>query len=122
MDFFFFQAEDGIRYRNVTGVQTCALPISGVGDRGAASRDPEGSREAAPRLAPCASGPRLPGGWPRSRAARAQPFEHRSLAEDLERRRPLRTRRSPRGPARETRVAPAAPLPRSDGRERATPR
>src|SRR5438067_1938045 len=26
-DFFFFQAEDGIRDRNVTGVQTCALPI-----------------------------------------------------------------------------------------------
>src|SRR5437868_7456562 len=26
--FFFFQAEDGIRDRNVTGVQTCALPIS----------------------------------------------------------------------------------------------
>src|SRR5438067_10103563 len=25
---FFFQAEDGIRDRNVTGVQTCALPIS----------------------------------------------------------------------------------------------
>src|SRR5699024_11683254 len=25
---FFFQAEDGIRGRNVTGVQTCALPIS----------------------------------------------------------------------------------------------
>src|SRR5699024_1529439 len=25
---FLFQAEDGIRYRNVTGVQTCALPIS----------------------------------------------------------------------------------------------
>src|SRR5207248_7152723 len=24
---FFFQAEDGIRYRTVTGVQTCALPI-----------------------------------------------------------------------------------------------
>src|SRR5437773_7665163 len=24
---FFFQAEDGIRYRDVTGVQTCALPI-----------------------------------------------------------------------------------------------
>src|SRR5699024_11979228 len=36
--FFFFQAEDGIRDRNVTGVQTCALPISliappgGMGD------------------------------------------------------------------------------------------
>src|SRR2546430_4657686 len=25
---FFFQAEDGIRYLTVTGVQTCALPIS----------------------------------------------------------------------------------------------
>src|SRR3989454_3460088 len=25
---FFFQAEDGIRYYKVTGVQTCALPIS----------------------------------------------------------------------------------------------
>src|SRR5215213_3646663 len=28
MFFFFFQAEDGIRYWSVTGVQTCALPIS----------------------------------------------------------------------------------------------
>src|SRR5437867_12565362 len=27
MYFFFFQAEDGIRDRTVTGVQTCALPI-----------------------------------------------------------------------------------------------
>src|SRR5256885_8019965 len=27
--FFFFQAEDGIRDYKVTGVQTCALPISG---------------------------------------------------------------------------------------------
>src|SRR3712207_8359520 len=26
---FFFQAEDGIRYIGVTGVQTCALPIYG---------------------------------------------------------------------------------------------
>src|SRR5256885_6623277 len=26
-DRFFFQAEDGIRYYKVTGVQTCALPI-----------------------------------------------------------------------------------------------
>src|SRR5690606_40508096 len=29
--FFFFQAEDGIRYFHVTGVQTCALPISSAG-------------------------------------------------------------------------------------------
>src|SRR5207253_4242466 len=28
--FFFFQAEDGIRDGHVTGVQTCALPISRV--------------------------------------------------------------------------------------------
>src|SRR5689334_22413286 len=30
--FFFFQAEDGIRDGTVTGVQTCALPISLVGN------------------------------------------------------------------------------------------
>src|SRR5207248_5419941 len=29
-----FQAEDGIRDRTVTGVQTCALPISGLGRPG----------------------------------------------------------------------------------------
>src|SRR2546430_15913934 len=28
--FFFFQAEDGIRDLTVTGVQTCALPISRI--------------------------------------------------------------------------------------------
>src|SRR5205807_4876071 len=39
---FFFQAEDGIRDYKVTGVQTCALPISGEvrarGPRGAWTR------------------------------------------------------------------------------------
>src|SRR6266498_4765641 len=35
MSFFFFQAEDGIRDADVTGVQTCALPIS---SRSAAAR------------------------------------------------------------------------------------
>src|SRR5260370_26240928 len=30
--FFFFQAEDGIRDSSVTGVQTCALPISFAGE------------------------------------------------------------------------------------------
>src|SRR5256885_9560372 len=29
---FFFQAEDGIRDYKVTGVQTCALPISALGE------------------------------------------------------------------------------------------
>src|SRR5476649_219263 len=32
--FFFFQAEDGIRDHCVTGVQTCALPISRLHVRG----------------------------------------------------------------------------------------
>src|SRR5256885_6972300 len=31
--YFFFQAEDGIRDYKVTGVQTCALPISDDGHR-----------------------------------------------------------------------------------------
>src|SRR5712672_4515350 len=30
--FFFFQAEDGIRDKLVTGVQTCALPICELGE------------------------------------------------------------------------------------------
>ena len=37
--FFFFQAEDGIRDIGVTGVQTCALPISGLG--GGKEREPD---------------------------------------------------------------------------------
>src|SRR5207249_6320367 len=36
---FFFQAEDGIRDRNVTGVQTCALPIYPTEPRVAAVLD-----------------------------------------------------------------------------------
>src|SRR5256885_1222854 len=58
--FFFFQAEDGIRDYKVTGVQTCALPISprprapcrGSGARGrcaaprAAARGAAGARRA----------------------------------------------------------------------------
>src|SRR5437763_2306909 len=64
--FFFFQAEDGIRDTSVTGVQTCALPIS-WGRRSASSLrrpargrrsssanlvdTPRGCREAAARAA-----------------------------------------------------------------------
>src|SRR5206468_5500963 len=36
--FFFFQAEDGIRDLIVTGVQTCALPISSAAPEVAAAR------------------------------------------------------------------------------------
>src|SRR3989441_8836635 len=50
--FFFFQAEDGIRDKLVTGVQTCALPIllqatrsaEGRADHDWASADPTGFR------------------------------------------------------------------------------
>src|SRR5215208_5041641 len=42
--FFFFQAEDGIRDGHVTGVQTCALPISATGSTGM-------GRQVGPKLA-----------------------------------------------------------------------
>src|SRR5215813_15331048 len=38
--FFFFQAEDGIRAADVTGVQTCALPISRARGGAATGRTP----------------------------------------------------------------------------------
>src|SRR2546426_484215 len=44
--FFFFQAEDGIRDYKVTGVQTCALPISyGVVALAYDSRDPRSAKQ-----------------------------------------------------------------------------
>src|SRR5699024_1209486 len=55
--FFFFQAEDGIRDRNVTGVQTCALPIS-------AAALPQGHRTGGPRR-PAHAGRGKPCGHPR---------------------------------------------------------
>src|SRR6266498_4261844 len=58
--FFFFQAEDGIRDADVTGVQTCALPISHRRARGSA-----GHRRA---------GRSSPPSWPaRAGAGRAPP-------------------------------------------------
>src|SRR3989454_2448073 len=79
--FFFFQAEDGIRDYKVTGVQTCALPISpsspgsarrrweaGHGIRACRRRESSAargnqpsrrpsSRRGAPRAGPCADSP-----------------------------------------------------------------
>src|SRR2546423_2177559 len=52
--FFFFQAEDGIRDKLVTGVQTCALPIS--------KPTPISSRPTR-ACARCTSRARSPGGW-----------------------------------------------------------
>src|SRR5438874_6630683 len=56
---FFFQAEDGIRDLYVTGVLTCALPISRVADRAAAQSIGPGLRATAPVLTR-ADSPELP--------------------------------------------------------------
>src|SRR5207249_8293578 len=71
--FFFFQAEDGIRDRNVTGVQTCALPISAHPERFPAGRPaPDGPRETA------RGGPHRP--W----RARRRRSEERRVGEECE--------------------------------------
>src|SRR6266542_5367606 len=55
--FFFFQAEDGIRDATVTGVQTCALPISHLPENSAkrssasAGLDPDAVRAGLRELA-----------------------------------------------------------------------
>src|SRR5207249_5874998 len=72
--FFFFQAEDGIRDRNVTGVQTCALPIYDERCcRPARGRGPRRDRDRL-RRAPRARLARARGGQarPRRTAARLQ--------------------------------------------------
>src|SRR3712207_9186679 len=62
---FFFQAEDGIRDIGVTGVQTCALPISAIGvianqpKSQAGTLDIEASRKAA-RFVQCCDAFGLP--------------------------------------------------------------
>src|SRR5256885_4333137 len=65
--FFFFQAEDGIRDYKVTGVQTCALPISYSnpqtrrewrGRRAAENTECATRSTGCPRTGPC---PRSPG-------------------------------------------------------------
>src|SRR5205823_7467826 len=71
----FFQAEDGIRDKLVTGVQTCALPILLPGPAGSAPRDSP-------------TPPRNP------RAARARPPRGRARAAPRGNRRAARWRRS----------------------------
>src|SRR6266705_4575730 len=70
---FFFQAEDGIRARTVTGVQTCALPIwrvARVGRVGHAEprarglpASPDRAPMSFPRRAGLYAGDRLTEGW-----------------------------------------------------------
>src|SRR5690625_6039303 len=49
---FFFQAEDGIRDGHVTGVQTCALPISCRADLSGALGGQDSSRHVGPATQP----------------------------------------------------------------------
>src|SRR5262249_58275709 len=101
--FFFFQAEDGIRDWSVTGVQTCALPIS----TGPRSRRSRAQRQALRGLDREATGrmrrERPTGFGPGDRPARRPP-------------RP-RGRRRRRAPA-----APAARVPGSPIAAASTPR
>src|SRR2546426_10120493 len=60
--FFFFQAEDGIRDYKVTGVQTCALPIS--------RRDPSDRRHARAAARPYVPPPAVAPRVERARGAR----------------------------------------------------
>src|SRR2546422_7584777 len=81
MFFFFFQAEDGIRDVAVTGVQTCALPISAV----AATEPPRARGECVerggvvgrngrrhPGLQSLEGGPQRPHPYARGRAPRSE--------------------------------------------------
>src|SRR2546430_7195046 len=67
--FFFFQAEDGIRDLTVTGVQTCALPISEGRERVHHLGEP--ARVDGPR-----GDPGDPAGAAPDGAARRRPFRH----------------------------------------------
>src|SRR6266446_7662323 len=70
--FFFFQAEDGIRDYKVTGVQTCALPISPAEAVGCMPRPgAPGCRADMPSA--CALGFERIAGLSNSRCSRSQP-------------------------------------------------
>src|SRR5260370_6954795 len=51
-EFFFFQAEDGIRDSSVTGVQTCALPISIPQRHSEPEPAPSDAEESCPLMCP----------------------------------------------------------------------
>src|SRR2546423_3302899 len=89
--FFFFQAEDGIRDKLVTGVQTCALPISRAATRHRSAAGRFSERSALKNENPGLSGP---GSVLRSLALRltrrARTLEHVPVLRDV--RLPLRRR------------------------------
>src|SRR3989442_3661238 len=94
MCYFFFQAEDGIRDADVTGVQTCALPISPQRPRGRHPAQPRDLRR----------GDRGRGGQPVQAAAL-----HRRAAPRDDRRGDHQPRRGPAPAHRLVRRAPHRP-------------
>src|SRR5699024_8096024 len=100
--YFFFQAEDGIRDRNVTGVQTCALPIS---LRAVANPPGPGSAE-----------PWVP--WPAGVTPRAWPTAWSGRASKTKDWRSTSTTRRDEAPQRPNpgRAQGSAPCPASQGR------
>src|SRR5256885_12347651 len=110
-NFFFFQAEDGIRDYKVTGVQTCALPIS-HGGRDYRTRAPEYRTPPPPR----SKYPTLPSGSP---APPPTPDAASGASPPRTRTRGTGRRRRGRAPAPVARDGPGRrPLRRSRGRAR----
>src|SRR2546427_12658548 len=105
--FFFFQAEDGIRYLTVTGVQTCALPISPgrpAVERPRRAPGPPLTERGAPRAAARPRG-RAAGGrrgsgpvGARRRGARLRPVRRAVPTERVDKRCRTGRWRVPRGP------------------------
>src|SRR6266568_1904615 len=84
--FFFFQAEDGIRDGTVTGVQTCALPISHLGVSrifvGCECRVPSVAKNRAVMFATCCRD-RLVTVGHRLRLVRSAPLTRRAMVHPL---------------------------------------
>src|SRR5437870_1328253 len=77
--FFFFQAEDGIRDGHVTGVQTCALPISlGVDDPSRSCKVNTTSGSSTPRARRSSATCR----WGRASAAAGRRSEERRVGKE----------------------------------------
>src|SRR3989441_51289 len=121
--FFFFQAEDGIRDKLVTGVQTCALPISPGGrpHRASGPRTPSTSGRRTPSPAPARptdrAGPHRP-----ARGDDPLPDGARNVASSWSARTPRWARRWSRGPRAPSLRACAAGRPSLAPRRRGPPR
>src|SRR3712207_9423112 len=83
--FFFFQAEDGIRDIGVTGVQTCALPISEPSRAGPPTMSPGASGSVPPCAgaspAPASPGSAVTDGASAEAGSSASPAERKSVGE-----------------------------------------